>query len=473
MSTQTGTGTGRKIKSQIREIKGDTLTPISIFHRLKGPKKFLLESSLKHEDSGRFSMIGSDPYLSIKGTGEHSTMEHFHQELHATAEYNKSALQLIQEQLGDIETDVSIPFHGGAVGYAGYDTIRQFEQIGEIPPDNLKMPDIHFQFYEKAVVMDHKLQKVYLVVLNLSGTQNEKEMEAELHAMEEQLKTPSQNEFLTKSIKTGDFTSNVMKQEYEEKVKRIQQHIRQGDIFQAVLSQRLQAEFYGDAFSFYRKLRTENPSPYMFYIDFEDYLILGASPESLIKVQNQQVITNPIAGTRKRGRTEEEDLNLEKDLLNDEKELAEHRMLVDLGRNDIGRVSEIGSVDVSRYMEIERYQHVMHIVSEVKGQLRPDVSSLDALTACLPAGTVSGAPKIRAMQILNELEPTKRGPYSGAVGYINVNGDLDLGLAIRTMIIKNQTAYVQAGAGVVMDSVPENEYEETLQKAKSLLEVRR
>ncbi|SET70974.1 anthranilate synthase component 1 [Salinibacillus kushneri] len=470
MSVQTGLESGRTIQTKVKEIKGDTLTPISIFHRLKGPKKFLLESSLKHEASGRFSMVGSDPYLAIKGTGKKSTMQQFRSP-YKTRHLETSPLELIKKELGDIQMDLPIPFYGGGVGYLGYDTVRQFEDIGELPEDDLEMPDIHFLFYEKVVVMDHKLQKVYLVVLNMSGLLTEQIMENELEAMEKQLKTPTKTEFQTDSMETGEFSSNLTRQEYEEKVKIIQNHIKQGDIFQAVLSQRLQADFRGDAFTFYRKLRTSNPSPYMFYIDFEDYLILGASPESLIKVQNQEVITNPIAGTRKRGQTEEEDKKLEKELLADEKELAEHRMLVDLGRNDVGRVSEIGSVEVTRYMDIERYQHVMHIVSEVKGRLKPSLSSLDALAACLPAGTVSGAPKIRAMQILNELEPTKRGAYSGAVGYINGNGDLDLGLAIRTMMIKDQTAYVQAGAGVVMDSVPDKEYEETLQKAKALLEV--
>lgn len=226
-----------------------------------------------------------------------------------------------------------------------------------------------------------------------------------------------------------------------------------------------------DPFQFYRKLRNANPSPYMFYIDFDEYVLLGASPESLIKTIGSQVITNPIAGTRPRGNTQLEDSYYEKELLEDEKELAEHRMLVDLSRNDIGRVCEPGSITIPKYMVIEKYQHVMHIVSEVKGMMKPEFTGIDALKVCLPAGTVSGAPKIRAMQIINELEKQKRGVYAGAIGYINVNGNMDFALAIRTLVIKDGVAYLQAGAGIVHDSIPENEYIETLNKAKSLLEV--
>lgn len=256
-------------------------------------------------------------------------------------------------------------------------------------------------------------------------------------------------------------------------VEKAKAHIERGDIFQVVLSQRFKAEFCGNPFSLYRKLRTSNPSPYMFYLEFDDYTILGTSPESLVKVQDRKVTTNPIAGTKPRAKTKEEDLEIEQQLLHDEKEIAEHRMLVDLGRNDIGRVSKIGTVNVSKYMSIERYKYVMHIVSEVTGELKDEVHVLDVLTSCLPAGTVSGAPKIRAMQIINDLEQFKRGVYAGAIGYISVNGNMDLALAIRTMIVKDRNAYVQAGAGIVYDSIPESEYLETLNKAKALLEVER
>ena len=263
----------------------------------------------------------------------------------------------------------------------------------------------------------------------------------------------------------------MTKQSFVDNVKRAKEHINAGDIFQVVLSQRLQMYYPGSPFALYRKLRKANPSPYMFYVDFDEHVVLGASPESLLSIHGNQVTTNPIAGTRRRGKSQAEDAILEKELLSDPKEIAEHRMLVDLGRNDLGRISEVGSIHLTKYMEIEKYQHVMHIVSEVAGTLRADQHPLDALVACLPAGTVSGAPKIRAMQIIQEMENVKRGVYAGAVGYIGFNGNIDIALAIRTLVIKDKTAYVQAGAGIVYDSDPEAEYEETLHKAKSLLEV--
>ncbi|WP_346023693.1 anthranilate synthase component I family protein [Alkalibacterium indicireducens] len=283
------------------------------------------------------------------------------------------------------------------------------------------------------------------------------------------INNPSEEQ--TEELSPLTFTASVDKDEFMRRVVKAKQYIVDGDIFQVVLSQRMQAEFDVDAFTFYRKLRVANPSPYMFYVDFDQYTVLGASPESLIKVTGRQIVTNPIAGTRPRGKTEEEDQAYAADLLSDEKEQAEHKMLVDLSRNDLGRVSEIGSISLDTFMTVERFQHVMHIVSEVSGTLAEGLSGLDALITTLPAGTVSGAPKIRAMQIVNELEDYQRGVYSGSVGYINVNGDLDLALAIRTMVVKDKKAYVQAGAGIVYDSDPESEYQETLNKAKSLLEV--
>jgi anthranilate synthase component I len=262
------------------------------------------------------------------------------------------------------------------------------------------------------------------------------------------------------------------KADFIKKVEKAKEYILQGDIFQVVLSQRLKAKFKGNPFDFYRKLRIQNPSPYMYYIDFGTSVIAGTSPENLIRVQEDTVITNPIAGTKPRGMTYERDLEIEKSLLEDEKELAEHRMLVDLGRNDLGKVCEFGSVLLEKYLEVEKYKYVMHLVSEVSGRLKKSHTALDALIACLPAGTVSGAPKIRAMEIINELEVSKRGVYGGAVGYISANGYIDFALAIRTMLLKDGFAYIQAGAGIVHDSVPELEYQETLNKLKAFLEER-
>jgi anthranilate synthase component I len=453
----------------VKELNGDIFTPISLFQSLKGKKKFLLESSLKHEQSGRYSFVGSDPFLECKAYG--NTVQFKKSSANEMDEIVGNPIQIIQNLIPSHELKgAPFPFTGGGIGYLGYDVIRLYEDIGMTPQDELEMPDIHLMFYEKVIVFDHLEHKVFIVVMN-EWTEDQKgdldkkvkEVEAELNNV--YLKTDK------KKLDRLSFHAQTSKDEFMEKVERAKQSIGEGEIFQVVLSQRLKASFSGDPFSFYRSLRKSNPSPYMFFIDFEDYVVMGASPESLLKVQGREITTNPIAGTRRRGETHDQDRELEKELLTDEKEIAEHRMLVDLGRNDLGRVCEIGSIYLSKYLTIERYKYVMHIVSEVKGELKEEITPLEALTNCLPAGTVSGAPKIRAMQIINELETTKRGVYSGAVGYIGVNGNLDFALAIRTMVLKDQTAYVQAGAGIVYDSDPASEYEETMNKAKSLLEV--
>ncbi|PUB11449.1 anthranilate synthase component I [Paenisporosarcina sp. OV554] len=440
-------------------INGDTLSPIAIYKRLQGKRKFLLESSLKHDASGRYSFIGAEPVKEFKGSA---------QELKETSflsgqvinHYGKP-LELLKTLLPVINEHDEFPFNGGAVGYIGYDVISQYEDIGLPLHDDLGMPDIHLLAYETVIVYDHLKQDV--TILHTGNTPSKiEEVEHQLAVKESELVT---------TTSPLPFTSNITKQTFIDNVLRAKELIRSGEIFQVVLSQRLQAPFSGDSFSLYRKLRKENPSPYMFYVDFDEHVVLGASPESLMSIQEKRVTTNPIAGTRRRGKTSEEDKLLEKELLADPKELAEHRMLVDLGRNDLGRISEVGSIHLTKYMDIEKYQHVMHIVSEVAGTLREDQHPLDALVACLPAGTVSGAPKIRAMQVIQDLENVKRGVYAGAVGYIGFNGNIDIALAIRTLVVKNQTAYVQAGAGIVYDSNPQAEYEETLHKAKSLLEV--
>ena len=458
-----------ELNYQVRELNGDIYTPISLFQSLKGKKKFLLESSLKHEHSGRYSFVGSDPFLECMAYGN-------------TVQLKRTASNTIEERIGNpIDIIQSIiphqglkeapfPFTGGGVGYLGYDVVRLYEEIGGTPKDELEMPDIHLMFYEKVIVFDHLEHKVFIVVMNEWTEEKDGNLQRKIEEVESEL-TKVYLDTHKEKLDRLSFQAQTSQSEFMKKVERAKQSIQEGEIFQVVVSQRLQARFSGDPFTFYRSLRQSNPSPYMFFIDFEEYVVLGASPESLLKIQGRNITTNPIAGTRKRGGTGEEDRELEKDLLTDEKEMAEHRMLVDLGRNDLGRVCEIGSIYLSKYLTIERYKYVMHIVSEVKGELKEDVTPLKALTSCLPAGTVSGAPKIRAMQIINELEKTKRGVYSGAVGYIGVNGNLDFALAIRTMVLKDGIANVQAGAGIVYDSDPLSEYEETLNKAKSLLEV--
>ncbi|PKR77141.1 anthranilate synthase component I [Halalkalibacillus sediminis] len=457
------------INVSFRELEGDQHTPISIFMNLEGTHKFLLESSLKHEDSGRYSFIGSDPFFEMKADKTQMKLIDLVKSESETSD--EDPFTWLKRHLEhSVDRDFSLPFPSGGIGYFAYDVAKRFEAIDEAESDDLEMPDIHFLFYNRLIVYDHLMQKIYITVVDQWITNETVNHQKALYDMEQQLAQSIALQEL-EPFHATDYRSNMSTEKYEELVKKARTHIEEGDIFQVVLSQRLSSPYTGDPFSFYRKLRKRNPSPYMFYIDFNEYVVLGASPESLIKVDGRNVTTNPIAGTRKRGKSETEDRLLSKELLEDEKEIAEHQMLVDLGRNDVGRISKPGTIQLSKYMLIERYRTVMHIVSEVKGVLDDSSQPIDALIACLPAGTVSGAPKIRAMQLINEMEKTKRGVYSGAVGYLGVNGNLDLALAIRTMVLKDGKAHVQAGAGVVYDSVPENEFEETLNKAKSLLEV--
>ncbi|KUP06437.1 anthranilate synthase subunit I [Bacillus coahuilensis p1.1.43] len=450
---------------RMKEIKGDIYTPISIFSALKGTKKFLLESSLKHSDQGRYSFIGLNPYEEFKGSGGMIEMMKGDTITHSSG----SLIKGLQKHLQNQEfPDIPFPFKGGAIGYVGYDVIRQIEKIGVIPEDSLQLPDVHFMLYDTFIIFDHLKDLVTILVIDPYREKSLDDLENELSDLVNQISEHS----LTKhhhNIPNLQFSLLESKENFIKNVEIAQKHIVKGDIFQMVLSQRAVAEMTAKPFDYYRSLRSANPSPYMFYIDFDDYILLGASPESLLKVQGKTVVSNPIAGTRPRSDQNDLDHLLQMELMGDQKELAEHKMLVDLARNDVGKICH--SVRVDKYMQVERYEHVMHLVSEVKGDLREGFSGFDALEACLPAGTVSGAPKIRAMQIINDLERFKRGPYSGAVGYISGNGEMDLALSIRMMLVKNDRAYIQAGAGIVFDSVPEKEYEETLHKMKSLMEV--
>ncbi|OLN22558.1 anthranilate synthase component I [Domibacillus antri] len=458
------------IPYRLKEMEGDMVTPISIYHALGGKQKMLFESSAKHEESGRYSFLAVDPVAQFTADGSGYTLT----KKDGTTETGTGKFMDKLKEIMPVHgtNNYPFPFFGGAAGYIGYDTVFFEEKIGEPLPDELGMPDVHMLFYDTFVVYDHLTQRVSIVAVDLFGGRSETDMDqaiekvyAEIHADQ---KPSAGNE-----TNVLAFSSKIERKTFCDMVEKAKEHIVRGDIFQVVLSQRLSSPFEGDPFTLYRRLRTSNPSPYMFYIDFDGYTVLGTSPESLVKVSSNTVTTNPIAGTRPRGKTPDEDARLSEELLADEKEIAEHRMLVDLGRNDVGKISEIGSVTLDKYMKIEKYKHVMHIVSEVSGELKEDYHPLDALTACLPAGTVSGAPKIRAMQIINDLEPVKRGVYSGAVGYLSATGSMDFALAIRTMVIKDNVAHVQAGAGIVYDSVPETEFEETMHKAKALLEVQK
>lgn len=453
----------------VKKLQGDMLTPISIFSALQGDKKVLCESNAKYDESGRYSFIAASPIAELKGNQFDTYFRDEHGNDH---ELKIPVLEKLKEVLPMRKGDYPFAFFGGAIGYFGYETAYHFENIGDVVNDVYHMPDVHVFFYDTFIVIDHLLQTVTIAAIDLFQTGRTVEaMEQAIAQFEEEISQGAgQQEIDTPAVA---FQPTIAKEHFIEMVETAKEHIRNGDIFQVVLSQTFESNFSGNPFALYRKLRTTNPSPYMFYVEFGDYTILGTSPESLVKVQDGVVTTNPIAGTKPRGKTEVEDIALADELINDPKEIAEHKMLVDLGRNDVGRVAKIGSVKVSQYMKIERYKYVMHIVSEVVGDLREDAHVVDVLASSLPAGTVSGAPKIRAMQIINRLESKKRGVYAGALGYISTTGNMDLALAIRTMVVKDEKAYVQAGAGIVYDSVPESEYEETLNKARALLEVRR
>lgn len=443
---------------KMKKIEGDSLTPIAVFNRLEGPRKCLLESSLKTTATGRYSFIGANPSKAYIGEGETLREVDFRsgkETLHAG-----KPLELLKSLMPVRGAAVEgLPFTGGALGYIGYDAIGVYEPVEAAVENSLQMPDIHLQLYETIIVFDHVKHDATII-----------SFEDKVEEIEAQLREPETEEAEMHQPPLA-FSSKISAEAFRKQVEQAKMHIRKGDIFQVVLSQRLSAAYAGNAFQLYRKLRKQNPSPYQFFIDFDGYAVVGASPESLLTVRGGHMITNPIAGTRKRGRTEAEDAALAEELANDEKEQAEHRMLVDLSRNDVGKVAAVGSVKIPKYMAIERYQHVMHLVSEVTGELNNAMHPLDALVSCLPAGTVSGAPKVRAMQLIQQFEKERRGVYGGAVGYIGFNGNLDVALAIRTFVVKDENVHVQAGAGIVHDSDPQSEYEETLHKARSLTEV--
>lgn len=448
------------LRTTMKKLNGDSLTPILIFRRMQGKRKFLLESSSKREGSGRYSFIGMDPLKSYSGR-EGKLEEH----VYATGKkyvHEGDLFVLLKRLMPRITDDIDFPFTGGAVGYVGYgagsDSVTRSH-------DDMGFPDVNFNIYETIIIFDHVLNEVTLLHTEINPEQSAPDLDALAESM---LSGPEKEEA---AFSLSDYSCSVTQQQFEKLVRVAKGHIEQGEVEQVVLSRRLVADFNGDPFALYRKLRKRNPSPYMYYMEFDDHIVLGTSPESIVSVLNGKVMTNPIAGTRRRGVDKAEDLALEKELLADPKELSEHDMLVELGRNDLQKVCLPDSVHITSYMEVVRYEHVMHIVSEAEGTLSPVLHALDALTACLPAGTVTGTPKKRAMELIDELEKMDRGIYGGAIGYIGFNGNMDFALTIRTMVVKDGKAYVQAGAGIVQASDPTSEFMETANKAKSLLEV--
>ncbi|MBE9502233.1 MAG: anthranilate synthase component I [Chloroflexi bacterium] len=453
-----------------REIVADLETPVSAFLKIaRGGYSFLLESVEGGEHLARYSFIGTEPY-SVLATGGRGNA------LPAV-----DPLSLIQRELDKYKL-IPLPdlprFHGGAVGYLAYEAARHFEELPAPDSDPLGLPEAIFMFVDTVLVFDHLTHKIRIVShVRLDGDIEAAYLKAveKIDSLAERLSQPMEQGSWGKApaIPTPQsaVSSNLSQAEFESRVSQAKEYICAGEIIQVVLSQRLSRPTTASPFDIYRALRSVNPSPYMYYLHLDACHIIGASPEMLVRVEDGVVATHPIAGTRPRGANPAEDLRLEQELRSDEKELAEHIMLLDLGRNDIGRVSEPGTVQVPQVMNVERYSHVMHLVSHVQGKLRQGLTQFDALRACFPAGTVSGAPKIRAMEIIAELEPDNRGPYAGAVGYFSFSGNLDAAITIRTIVMTEDTAYVQAGGGIVADSVPEREYQESLNKAQALLKA--
>jgi anthranilate synthase component 1 len=455
----------------VLKMNADELTPVGLFYSLKGKRRFLLESAENGKRWGRYSFLGRDPYMVIK-----SYKDEIHVETGDKTEVIRGkVLDEIRKRMGayPVLSSAEMPaFIGGAVGYVGYDVVRQYEKLPDENPDVIGIPEACLMFYKEVIAYDHFYHTVSIIYNVMPEEQAEYDRVVErLNAIREEIMQPGKIHPLNMSGNLSSLEANCNKEAFCEVVRKAKEHIAAGDIFQVVLSQRITAKTDIDPFAAYRKLRSLNPSPYLFYIDFGDFQIVGSSPESLVSVEGRLVRTNPIAGTRPRGGTKEEDEKLKEELLSDEKERAEHVMLVDLGRNDLGKVSKFGTVKVERFMEVDMYSHVMHIVSTVSGELKEDKTCFDALVACLPAGTVSGAPKVRAMELIDELENVRRGIYAGAVGYIAYTGNMDMCIAIRTIVFKDGNAYIQSGAGIVYDSVPEMEYQETLNKAMALKEV--
>lgn len=457
-----------KLKTYIRKFSGDTETPITLFYKYVGDKEgFILES--RGEGKTNFSFLGKNPIAVLKGTNKLEITENG-----ITTVKEGRLLDSVRDYIKrfEVESSLDIGFEGGAVGIIGYDIIKEYEKIKQLNPDNINTPTVHLMVFDHFIVYDHLHDIINLVVLDEINTKGESRAKKLLDKMENEIKSVVPDELynITETNETKIYP-NMTKKEYMDIVEKAKKYIYDGDIFQVVLSQRIKAETSQKPLNLYRKLRTINPSPYLYYFNFGDYQVAGSSPEMLVEVKKDRVYTCPIAGTRKRTKNADIDLLLASEMKNDPKEKAEHVMLVDLARNDMGRVCEIGSVKVSKFMNVHYYSHVMHLVSLVEGKKKKEHDSFSILSVFLPAGTLSGAPKIRAMEIIEELENEKRGVYGGSVGYFSFNGNMDMCIAIRTMVIKDKNVYMQAGAGIVADSLPNKEYEETLNKITALVKT--
>ena len=469
-----GSGAGRATVVPVHErFIDDCETPVSAFLKLRadpelgaGPS-FLLESA-EQGRFGRFSFLGFRPHAVIRWAQGTLTVTEAGETSDRPEDDPYGALAAHLERYSLADRDELPPFAGGAVGIFGYDLVRTVEDLGPPNPDPLELPDMALMVCEVLLAFDHLKHELTAIAFDFTGGDRRDRAEEAIASVRAALARAVPAGSRQGPREVAEFESNLTREEFEANVERIVEYVHAGDAFQVVPSQRFSAPAPVEAFSIYRGLRTINPSPYMYYLEFGDFQIAGASPESLVKVSGRRVETRPIAGTYPRGASEEEDRRNAEELLADPKERAEHVMLVDLGRNDLGRVCEYGTVAVDEFMEVEAYSHVFHIVSRVTGELREGTSALDSLRSVLPAGTLSGAPKVRAMEIIDELEPHKRGSYGGAIGYAGFDGDLDTAIHIRTAVVKDGTVHVQAGGGTVADAKPDYEYRESLAKAEAM-----
>jgi anthranilate synthase component 1 len=468
-----------------KEVNADLETPVSAFLKIKKDKyAFLLESVEGQEKIARYSFLGSKPRLVFLSKGKKIQITYPHKKKVLRFISEEGPLVQIKKIMQDfkaVQPEGLARFYGGLVGYMGYDTVRFFEKIPDKNRDDLNLPDCLFLLTDTILIFDHAIHTIK-IVNNVILPKKSMSLAAKKKIYRQAIKKIDQIEHeLSKAVtvrrpnklaQKPKIESNFKRREFLSIVKKAKEYIRKGEIIQVVLSQRFKLKNRRDPFEIYRNLRSLNPSPYMYFLEFDDLKIVGASPEMLVRCEDGVIQTRPIAGTRRRGRSQQEDKILAEELLRDKKELAEHLMLVDLGRNDLGRVSISGKVEVSEFMAIEKYSHVMHLVSEVRGRLeRKRYDIFDVLKAAFPAGTVSGSPKIRAMQIIDELENIRRGPYAGCIGYFSFSHNMDTCITIRTVVLKDGYAYIQAGAGIVADSVPKNEYLESVNKARALVEA--
>lgn len=463
-----------------REILADHDTPVSAFAKIDhGPSAYLLESIQGGEKWARYSFLGSGaPLVIYEDRGDLCVKKGSHRRRIPSRGAPLDRLREIMEAYRPVTVPDLPRFVGGAVGYLGYDIVKTFENLPSRRKEHLHLPDFAFLLTETLLIFDNVSQKIKVVANAHVKSASERDIReayrqatGRIEAMIGRIRRPLKRAKPKRRRSPIRFTANMNKADFETMVARAQEYIKAGDIFQCVLSQRWETNLQAPPFQLYRALRVVNPSPYMYYLRIAGVELVGSSPEILVRCEDGQVSVRPIAGTRRRGTTMEEDAELERRLLADSKERAEHIMLVDLGRNDIGRIAERGSVRVESLMNVERYSHVMHMVSNVTGKLSPTKTVYDVLKASFPAGTVSGAPKIRAMEIIEELEPTKRGPYAGAVGYISFSGNMDMCINIRTVVVSRRRAFIQAGAGIVADSNPEHEYEETCNKSRAMIKA--